>query len=228
MQRDLWFVALALFTWGVGEGSYFYFQPLYLEKLGASPVAIGAILGGTALAMSLAHIPAGFIADRVGRRIMLWTSWLTGLTAAWIMALAKSLPVFVAGMVLYAITAFVMSPLSSYVTAARGKLSVGRALTVISAAYNSGAFFGPMIGGLIGNRFGLERTYLFAASIYIISTLMILNIRPQPVESRDGVSARSLLRNQAYLRFLALMAVVMFTLYLPQPLPPTSCKTSAP
>lgn len=220
MPRDLILIALALFTWGIGEGAYFYFQPLYLQELGASPVAIGTILGAVALAMSLAHIPAGYLADRLGRRVMLWSAWLMGLTAAWTMALAPSLPVFVAGMLLYGLTAFVMSPLSSYVTAARGRLSVQRALTVTTVAFNGGSFFGPLIGGVIGNRFGLHRTYLFAACIFVISTLMVLALRPQPTEPREGVSSRGLLQNRAYLHFLVLVFVVMFALYLPQPLTP--------
>ncbi len=220
MERDLVLIALALLTWGIGEGAYFYFQPLYLQELGASPVAIGSILGAVAMAMSLAHIPVGYFADRIGRRGMLRAAWLMGLTATWIMALAPGLPLFVAGMLLYGLTAAVMSPLNSYITAARGRLSVGRALTVVSAAYNSGAFFGPLIGGAIGQNFALRHIYLFAGSVFIVSTLVMFFIRPQPVEPRDGVSSRDLLHNRAYLGFLALTFIVMFALYLPQPLTP--------
>ena len=44
MTKDLILVAVSLFTWGLGEGIFIYFQPLYLQKLGASPVAIGGDL----------------------------------------------------------------------------------------------------------------------------------------------------------------------------------------
>jgi MFS family permease len=143
-----------------------------------------------------------------------------GVTATWVMALARSLPAFVFGMILYGLTAFVMSPLNSYVTGARGRLSVARALTIISAAYNSGAFFGPLIGGIIGKRFGLHRTYLFSGFVFIISTLMVFFLHHQEVEKRDSVSSINLLKSRTYLNFLGLIFIVMFALYLPQPLTP--------
>jgi hypothetical protein len=36
MKRDLILVAIAMFAWGLGEGMFLYFQPLYLEELGAN------------------------------------------------------------------------------------------------------------------------------------------------------------------------------------------------
>ena len=49
MKRDLILVAIAMFAWGLGEGLFIYFQPLYLQELGANPIMIGTILGGFGL-----------------------------------------------------------------------------------------------------------------------------------------------------------------------------------
>ncbi len=68
------------------------------------------------------------------------------------MGLAPTLPLFVVGYVLYGVTGFVMSPLFSYVTAARGKLTAGRAMTLTSAMFNLGAVIGPVSGGWIGEQ----------------------------------------------------------------------------
>ncbi|MBL7164106.1 MAG: MFS transporter [Anaerolineales bacterium] len=221
MNRNLLLVALALFTWGIGEGAFFYFQPIYLEELGASPIAIGSILSAVGAAMAIVHIPAGHLADRIGRRRMLWAAWLFGSTSTWVMAFARSLPMFVFSMILYALTAFVMSPLNSYVTAARGKWSVARAITLISASFNAGAVLGPLLGGLIGDHFGLGKTYLFSACIFVVSTSIIFNIQHQPVEPRPSVSGgEELLKNRAYLRFLGIIFLTMFAMYIAQPLTP--------
>ena len=40
MSADLILVAFSLFTWGIGEGMFFYFQPIYLQELGADPERI--------------------------------------------------------------------------------------------------------------------------------------------------------------------------------------------
>ncbi len=220
MNRNLILVAIALFTWGIGEGAFFYFQPLYLEELGASPIAIGSILSAVGAAMTIVHIPAGHLADRFGRRRILWAAWIFGTTATWVMALARSLSMFVLGMILYALTSFVMAPLNSYVTAARGKWSVARALTLTSALFNAGAILGPLIGGWIGNHFGLGRTYLFAACVFAASTTIIFNIQHQPVESRPSGGVAELLRNRAFQKFLPIIFLTIFAMYLAQPLTP--------
>jgi len=221
MNRNLLFVAIALFTWGIGEGAFFHFQPIYLEELGASPIEIGSILSAVGMAMTIVHIPAGHLADRIGRRKMLWAAWLFGSTATWVMALARSLPMVIFGMILYALTAFVMSPLNSYVTAARGKWSVARAITLISASFNAGAIVGPLLGGWIGDHFGLGRTYLFAAGIFAISTLIIINIQHQPIVPRSSTGGGfELLKNSTYQRFLPIIFITMFSMYLAQPLTP--------
>jgi len=220
MSRDLLLVALALFTWGMGESAYVFFQPLYLEQLGASPIVIGTILGGVGIAMTVAHIPAGYLADRFGRRAMLWAAWFMGLTSGSIMAAAKTLPVFTIGVLLYGITMFVVSPMNSYITAARGKWSMGRALTFTSACYNAGAIIGPTMGGIIGNRYGLGRIYLFATGVFMISTVIILQIKRQPVKyQHTKVPIRAVL-NHNYLRFLPVFFVAIFATYLAQPLAP--------
>ncbi len=219
MSRDLLLVVLSMTAWGVGEGLFFYFQPIYLQELGATPLQIGAILSVLGIIMTAAHIPAGYLSDRIGRRPLMWIAWTIGMTASWVMALAYSLPVFVAGYLLYSFTAFVMSPLNSYATAARGKLSVGRAITFISAAYNTGAIIGPLLGGLIGGRIGLRPIYLLSACIFVVSTVIIFFIRPQPVEAAASSHPRSQLPlSRLFVAFLGVVFVANFAMYLPQPL----------
>ena len=221
MSRDLILVALALMSWGVGEGMFLSFQPLYLQELGASPVEIGGILGLIGLAMTIAHLPAGYLADRFGRRPLLRTAWVMGVTATWIMALSPSLPWFVLGSALYGLTAFVIAPLNSYVTAARGQLGVGRVITFVSAIYNIGAILGPLLGGWIGYQMGLRSTFLIAACIFIFSTVIIFQLRPQPVEARlSNATHNGLgeLLNRRYITYLVIIFIAVFSMYLPQPL----------
>ena len=119
MNCNLLFIALALFTWGFGEGLFYNFQPIYLKSLGSNEQQIGLILGAFGVAMAVTHIPAGRLADKFGRRPLILSAWLMGLISTIAMASARTLPLFVMGMLAYGLTAFVASPLSSYVTAAR-------------------------------------------------------------------------------------------------------------
>src|SRR5512135_2460061 len=90
LNRNLVLLGVSLMIWGVGEGMFIFFQSLYLQKLGADPVQIGAILGAAGIAMTIGHIPAGHLADRVGRKPLLLIAWILGIFATLTMALAPA------------------------------------------------------------------------------------------------------------------------------------------
>jgi predicted MFS family arabinose efflux permease len=221
VSRDLRLVAISLFFWGLGEATWYYFQPLYLEQLGADPFQIGAIIGLSGLALTLTHIPAGYISDRFGRRQIMFAGWLTGVAAAVIMYLADSLSIFTVGIVLYSFTGFVIAPLNSYITNARTQWSVTRALTTIGAMYSLGAIFGPPLGGWVADHIGLRSVFGLACVIFTISTAIILFAGPQPVEQREpGRSLRNAFSGTGMGRFLPLVFISIFAMYLSWPLTP--------
>jgi MFS family permease len=219
MNHSLRWMGAALFLWGVGESMFLLFQPLYLQQWGASPIEIGIILGAFGAAMTLTHIPAGHLADRLGRRPMLIAAWVTGLLATLIMAAALSLPMFVVGLLIYGLTAFVASPMDSYTTAARGSWSVGRVITFVSMMFNAGAVIGPVVGGRIADLYGFRTVYFIAAGLFVLSTITVTFISGQPRERHDPDDPPSpLLSNRRYLGFLAVYFFVAFAAYVPQPL----------
>lgn len=59
MHRDIKLLSQSLFIWGLGEGLFLFFQPIYLQQLGTDPIQIGSILGLIGIAIGAAQIPAG-------------------------------------------------------------------------------------------------------------------------------------------------------------------------
>ncbi len=222
MTRDLRLLALALFTWGLGEGLFIYIQSLYLRDLGADPVAIGGILAAAALAAGLAHIPAGMLADRFGRKPVLMAGWLTALGSGAVMFLARDLRLFAPALVLYSFTGFVIAPLNAYSAAARGTQSMQRALTIVSASFWAGTIISPALGGLIASLSELRMVFGAATVAFAVSTLVLLLLRPQPREAPPSGQSRygALLRNRRFLGFLALMFVAMFAMQVGLPFMP--------
>lgn len=217
MTRDLFLVAASLFTWGLGEGIFFYFQPLYLEELGANSVEIGLILGAASLVLAISQIPAGIFGDRIGRRPFMYASWIIGTLATAMMAAANSLSWFIPGLLLYGLTGFVTPPMNSYATDARGKWSVARALTFISAAYNLGMVAGPFLGGRMAEGFGIKTAYIIATGIFVVSTAIIFFISDQPIhpEAHTG-NKLDMLHNPRITQLLGVIFLVVFSSYLPQ------------
>jgi MFS family permease len=221
MTRDLIFMILSVSTWGIGEGMFMYFQPIYLQQWGADPQTIGAVYSALGVSMMVTQLPAGILADRIGARPIMRASWVLGLAACLTMAAANSMNIFIISMIFYGFTAFGVTPMNSYITQVRGKLSAGRAMTTVSAGYNLGAVIGPVAGGYIAQYFGIRQIYLIASAIFVISTTLIFFISKQAVIPEPDRKIQPKLHRDP--RFMALLPLVFFTvfaLYLPQPLIP--------
>jgi MFS family permease len=222
LNRSLLFVAVALLLWGFGEGMFFYFVPIYLDRqFQLSEYEIGLVLGAFGLSMAITHIPAGRLADRIGRRPLLIAAWLVGLASTFLMGSALVLPLFLAGLFGYGLTAFVSSPLSSYVTAARGHWTIGTVLSLTTATFGMGMALGPVTGGWIGDHYGMRMSFLVAAGTFFLSTIFILLIERQPIDQHDPKAPPPNLRsNHSFLVLMGVIAFGIFAMYLAQPLTP--------
>jgi MFS family permease len=222
LNRSLLFVAVALLLWGFGEGMFINFVPIYLDRQFAlSEYEIGLVLGAFGFSMAIMHIPAGRIADTFGRRPLLIVAWIMGLLSALIMGLALAFPLFLIGLFGYGLTAFVSSPLSSYVTAARGSLPIGTVLSLTTATFAMGMVLGPVTGGWIGDNYGMRTSFLIAAALFVLSNIFIFLIERQPVDHDDPEAPPLHLRsNQRLLVFMGVLAFAIFAMYVAQPLTP--------
>lgn len=225
MTRDLALVVISLFAWGVGEGAFTFFQTLYMESLGATPLLIGGILSAWGLAMALTQLPAGYLTDRLGPRPLMWFSWIMGTIAAALMAAAHSLQGFVIGLVIYGLTSSVLAPMNTYITAARGTWTPARALSVASASFTLGAALGPVVGGLIAQTWGLRQIYYFGFFTFGLSTLLVLFIRPIAPAPPSRLPRSALPTARSFLNLLAFNGLGIIALYLAQPLTPNFLTT---
>lgn len=222
MNRNLSFVAASLFLWGLGEGMFFNFVPIYLDvQFSLSKYHIGLILGAFGFSMAVTHVPAGRLADRIGRKPLLLIAWVLGLASTFLMSISEALPLFLIGLAGYGMTAFVSSPLSSYVTAARGKWPITTALSLTSATFNLGMALGPVTGGWIGDHYGMRMSFLVAAGVFVFSCLCIFFVERQPIDHHDPASPPPGLRsNKSFMILMGVLAFAIFAMYLAQPLTP--------
>ncbi len=221
MNRNLKTLALALFTWALGEGLFMYLVPLYLGELGASAEQIGTLIGLGLLARVVTMLPAGFAADRLGVHRVLVGGWLTGLAAAMVMAAASGIRLFAAGWIMYGLSGWVVPALTSYVIRERGTLKPERALTWVFSAFSAGLVISPLLGGLIGEHFGLRASFVVAVGLFGISNLVMLLRRAEPVGFKvPDYSDASLLRNRRFMVLMGVVFVAMFALWLGIPLAP--------
>ncbi len=227
MNADLRKMMWALLAWGLGEGMFYHFQPLYLSQLGASPERIGWVLGLASAWMTVVHLPIGRLVECWGPHRLLLAGWLVGTVGAVLMAAAPTLPWFVAGLWVYHLSLFVMVPMQAYLSLVRGPWSLARVLTLTSAAFNLGTVLGPWLGGHMAARWGLRLVYAVAAGLFVLSSLEVARTRAYPWQDGEGCTPSARASWQA-LRALprpvwafALWSAVLFVLVtLPAPLLP--------
>lgn len=221
MNRDARLIALALLLWGIGEGLFFYIQPLYIEQLGATSVQIGGLLSIANVVRVVVFLPAGILADSMPRRWLMTGGWITGLVGVLLVGLARTWQALIPGLLIYAVSAYCIPVINAYLAhAVRGR-NLAQTFTMVFAGYAAGGVLSPAVGGWLAEATTMRTVYFSSAFIFGISLIAILQVSPQPVSphAEAKVRWRSLL-NGSFIRFAASVCLVFVTLYLAFPLAP--------
>src|SRR5512140_211296 len=115
MSRDIKLITLALFLWGGGEGLFIYILPLYMERLGATPSEVGAVLALAAFLTACSFIPGGSLADRFNTKSIMLGGWALGGIASLWMGLAPNWQAFVPAILVYNVSAYCIPAINSYI-----------------------------------------------------------------------------------------------------------------
>lgn len=228
LSRDNRLMALALFLWASGDGLFIYLQPIYIRQLGANPVQIGGVLSLAGLAMAVAYLPGGILADRISRKTIMLVGWGVGIVAALLMASAHDWRQFIPGVMLYTFSAFCVPAVSATIADAAGDVPLERVLTLVYAGYWAGSIISPWVGGWLAKLTGMHTVYVVAAMCYALSTMVILMTKPQPVRARMSTWQMPSLTS---LRSGAALGITVFAIFLAmyvgQPLAPNFLQDAA-
>jgi len=151
------------------------FLPVYLAyEMGYSPFAVGAGMFALQAAGFAASPIAGHLSDRMGRRSVMMTTM--GMTAVVLLAMAFAgrsfgfvVLIAVLGFFLYAIRPVLQAWLLDVTPKKMGGTSIG----VLFATQAMGSAVGPLIGGMLADRYGLASTFYFLAATIVVANLFI-------------------------------------------------------
>ena len=221
-------LALSYLLWGIGEGLWFYIQPLYLSELGADPAQIGLVMSVMGLVRVVVNLPAGWLADRFGARAVMLPGWLVGVIGVIGIAFAPDWRWLVPAFAFYGLSGCAVPVSAVYLNRVtelekdtHPRQTFSRALTTTFAAYSAGQIVSPALGGLLGDSIGLRGVFIFSAGWFVLSYLAALRTRPVPPAARQpGPGYRGLLR-QPWL-MMALVPIGATFAVVALAFPPTS------
>ena len=185
--------------------------PAIQKDFGVAGSVAQLTLSVSILAMAVASLGYGSLADRFGRRPVLLTGIGIGVLGSGICALGTNIEAVIAGRALQAAgasTGFVLARV--IVRDVYGDERSARVLAYVTAAMTLAPMLGPILGGYLVDTTGWRAVFvligLVAASLLAIVALRLPETRPAREQGNAGTSGSGyfdVLGNPAYLKFLA-------------------------
>lgn len=183
--------------------------PHYRAELGLSKVQSGWLLAAFSVAVVLASIPVGHLADRIGaRRVTAFGAVAMAAATAGLGLAGSFWPLLAARAVQGVGDAAVWGAGVAWVAARAPVAGRGRAVSFSNAAAVAGVIAGPFVGGIVTSTFGIRPTFAAAAAISLgLAGWVMLEPDVQAdAERRAGVRAAVV---GAFSESLILASVVM-------------------
>lgn len=174
---------LLVFLWHAALGIFFLalVQQYLRQELGASAAFPGYALASYSLARFVWQTPAGWLADKLGRRVMLCAGIAIGLPALALMMALPSKHLFLAFSGLYGLSAATMWPaLLAHVGDTHEPNRRGRALHFLNMAQLLGLGLGTMIGVFLGDLVSYTSVFIACLSFNLLALFVSLRHQPAP------------------------------------------------
>lgn len=157
------------------------FLPVYLaHEMGYSPVWVGACLFALQVAGFAASPIAGHMSDRLGRKQILVSSMLATAVVLAAMAFTGGSPLFIALVAVLGFFLYATRPvIQAWLLEATPRNMAGSSIGVLFGAQAVGAAIGPLLGGLVADRYGLLATFYFLAATIVVANLFIVPVRKE-------------------------------------------------
>ena len=219
-QRNVWALALVVFTAFVGFQFFSPFLPLYVQELGVTDPAEVAVWSGVLLAVTpgvsgLLGPLWGRLADRVGRKLMLIRSLAGFIVIIAAMGLVTSVyQLFIARMVQGVFAGFsVMAMAVASVSCPRDKVPV--AIGRVQSAQLLSVAVGPVAGGYVASHFGIRHAFFVTAALCALALLGLIVLfkeaRPGEVSQRPpALPLRQVFRLPRFPLVLGLLLICQF------------------
>jgi len=199
-------LALSIFSSMLGVGIVAPLLPLYAENLGATGIWIGIIFASFSISRTIIMPIVGWLSDRRGRKLFLCIGLLSyaivSLGYIWAdsvsqLTLVRLINGATAGMILPSAQAYVgdISP----------EGEEGKWMGYFNAAFFTGFGFGPLLGGVLTDHFGMNVAFSTMGGLNLLAFLIAVLFLPELKQGKMATSLRlsfGEIRNSSLMRGL--------------------------
>ncbi len=191
-NRVLAWVCVVIAVNQLGFGNIVPVVPLYAKSFGVSEFLVGLTVAVYGLARFVANMPAGRIADLLGRG---WAIAIGGMVTALgnaICGLAGTYSVFLAGRFIGGLgAAMVLTGTQIILTDISTQENRGRVIALYMTVFMFAVGISPLYGGFLADKFGLKVPFYLYAVLGLGVTLLALFRVPETRIAADGDSHSS-------------------------------------
>lgn len=232
---------VAQFLCIVGFNAAFPFMPFYIRDLGVTDpdlvkVWTGIISSAGPVAMAVVSPLWGVLADRRGRKLMVERATFGGAVILTLMAFAGNVhQLFVLRLVQGTLTGVIPAFITLVASFAPAS-EAGFALGMMQMAVFSGSSVGPLIGGMVADRFGYRWAFIVTGALMLVAGILVFAIVREgftPARARQGgtglgAGVRTVLRSAPVLGAVVALGGIYMANQASRPLLPLLVETLQP
>lgn len=192
IKRAFPVLMLSIFASMLGIGIVVPLLPLYAEEMGASGIWIGMIFAGFSISRTIVMPIAGRISDKKGRKVFLASAMFSYsiLSLGYIMARNTYELTFVR--FIHGIPAGMLIPIAqAYVGDLSPEEEEGKWQGYFNASFFGGFGFGPLMGGILTDHFGMDSAFIAMGGLNMLGFLLVTFFLPEPALTKPKESMPS-------------------------------------
>jgi len=192
MKKVFPILALCVFSSTLGIGIVSPLLPLYVKSMGATGVWLGIIVAAYFISNSITNPIAGRLSDRRGRKRFL----VVGLIAYSLISLGYIWAQHVAQLALVrfvqGIAGAVTIPIAmAYIGDLSPAGEEGKWMSFANAAFFSGFGFGPLMGGILTEHFGMSVAFFTMGGLNLLSAIIAIFLLPEAARRKTRGGSRA-------------------------------------
>ena len=173
-------LALSIFSSMLGVGIISPLLPLYAEQMGATGIWIGTIFAGFSISRTIIMPIVGRLSDRSGRKLFL----SVGLLGYAIISLgyiwASSVSELTLVRLIHGVASGMILPIAqAYVGDISPEGEEGTWMGYFNAAFFTGFGFGPLMGGVLTDHFGMNIAFYAMGGLNLLAFLLVIFFLPE-------------------------------------------------